>query len=148
MSQEAPEPKATTTEKPFNRITLPLYLRVTPEGAFIPLDRKKRRAAHYTAKVTIEYPSYEEELRMKQESMRYSEQYHLQQLDYDSLTEARLRRCLIRWDLHESVPTLKTQKLHRYLGALTDDSIEVWKKLPPLVRKAISLLINDMLGPP
>ncbi len=148
MKAEAPPAKAISTDKPNNRVIIPLYVRVTTEGYLIPIDKKKRRAAHFTGKLTVEYPSYEEELQMKQEATRYYEQYHIQQLDYESLTEARVRRCLVRWDLEESMPALGVKRLHRHLGHLEDDSMEIWKKLPPLIRKAIGMLINDLLGPP
>lgn len=142
-----PEVKAFSTEKPNNRFIISLYVRVTNEGTLIPLDRRRRRGAHYTGKLTLEYPTYEDELQMKQDATKYYEQYHLQQLDYDSVTESRIRRCLVRWDLDESIPPLRTKKIHRILGKLDDDSMELWKKLPPLIRKAIAMLINELLGP-
>jgi len=142
---QKPDITATSTERPTNRFTALLYLRVSPEGTLFPIERRKRRAAHYTISLLIEYPTYQDELKIKQDATRYDEGHHVHYIDFDTLTESRVRKCLVSWDLHEKIPGF-TQRLHRVTGLLEDDSMESWQKLPPLVRKAISILISEALG--
>jgi len=83
---------------------------------------------------------------MKHKATSYDELHQLHYTDYANLTEQRVRKCLVGWDLHKKVPGL-TKKLHRVHGNLEDDAMELWQQLPPLIRKLIADLINAALGP-
>lgn len=136
---------ALNTRKPNNRFEQRIYIRVTPEGTIQPLDKRKRRAAEYEFVLQLEYPSYEDELKIKALVTKYDEQHQIHFTDYALLTEERVRRCLVQWDIHEKLPQL-TKKLHRIRGELEDDSMSLWKELPPLLRKTIADRINIALG--
>jgi hypothetical protein len=146
MDANKPVPTALSTERPSNRFDTHIYFRVSPEGMLIPLERRKRKAAQYVFTLTIEYPAYEEELKMKLDCTRYDENHHIHYTDYDLVTEARVRKCLVRWDLHEKLPGF-TIRLHRIQRQLEDESMDAWKRLPPLVRKTVGAAINEALGP-
>lgn len=144
-SEVEPGPvRAAGTAAGSNRFKLPLFLRVLPNHTIRPVDRRDQ--AHYTVVLEFEYPTYEEELAAKQEALRYDEFHSVHYIDQDHLSEWRVRRCLVRWNMHKVVPGF-TKRLHRVKGQLEDDSWVVFKTLPPLVRKAVILKLWNVLGP-
>lgn len=148
MSQQI-TPKAYSTSRPNNSFTTSLYLKVSEEGTLYALDRRRRKSADYEVKLTIEYPSYEAELQMKQRCTRYDEVRSQHIIDYDLLTEERVRRCLVNWTMHEAMPFIFPSgmgKLHRYHGELDDESLDLWKGLSPTIRKSVAWLINEAIG--
>jgi len=145
-TDQIPEVKAKSTASDQNRFPERIYLRVNKNGTVVPVEKRYRRRATTYFEIEIEYPKYTEELEMKNKVTAYDEHNQIHYTDYASLTELRVQRCLVRWDLHKKLPGI-TKKLHRVQGYLEDDSIELWRKLPPLIRKAIADLINVALGP-
>lgn len=148
MSQKL-TPTAYSTSRPNNSFTTCLYLKVSEEGTLFALDRRRRKSADYVAKLTIEYPSYETETQIKQRCTRYDESHSQFIVDYDTLTEERVRKCLMSWNLHEAMPFLFPSgmgKLHRYHGELDDESLDLWKGLAPSIRKSVAWLINEAIG--
>jgi hypothetical protein len=131
-------------KKTGQRFSVPLNLRVDGlTGTVIPVETSA--AADFRCTLLLEYPTYEEELRIKQ-NCQVIDDYGTR-LDWDRFVEARVRRCLIRWDLHERIPNF-TEKLLRLNDSLDDDSLRLWKELPPLVRKEIIRLVNENMGAP
>lgn len=137
-----------STDHGQNRFTLSLHLKITPEGTLFPLSTKFRKRADRIVHITIEYPTYQEELTMKREATKYDKVEHCHFIDTDQLQEARIRRCLRKWDLHEVLPELQVDQLHVEKKILSDDSLDMWQRLPPLLRKAISNLIYVYIGDP
>lgn len=137
--------KAKSTEPHNNRFRIPLYLRVMPNRTIRPVERKG--LAHYTVILELEYPTYEEELTAKKEATKFDQYHSVHYVDQDYISYWRLRRCLIRWNMHEIIPDF-TKRIIRNSGILSDDSIQVVNILPPLIRKMIISLINDAMGPP
>jgi hypothetical protein len=148
MSNPKPIIVASSTFQGKNRFEVKLFLMVTPEGTLLPLSRRFRRKAHYEVKLTLEYPTYQQELKFKQEATRYDQNNHIHWVDVDQLYEMRVRNCLRKWDLHEVVPELNLEQLHSVRGELEDDSFQMWQCLPPLLRRAIIDIVNAYLGPP
>lgn len=154
MKKPTSEIKATSTTWQEGRFDVPLYIRVTPEGTLQPINRKMKAAANYKIRLTLEYPTYQEELEIRKQSTRYDRTEHVHYTDVGQLTEMRVRRCLVSWDLHEKIPelfkTIKTEgtpgRLHRLQRQLDDESLELWQKLPPLIRKSIAEIINAYIG--
>jgi hypothetical protein len=141
-----PEVKATSTKWQKGRFDTHLYLRVTPEGTLLPLVKAQRRAAHYKIKLTLEYPTYQEEIDITREATRYDRNEHIHYTDLPTLYESRVRRCLVQWDLHERIPALEVNKLHRHNRQLDDESLNMWQDLPPLLRKAIVEAVMRFVG--
>lgn len=141
-----PEPTALSSGKTANRFNVRVYLRVSPEGTLVPILRKYRKSAHYKVDLVFQYPTYEQELELKQLSTQFDTTNQQHMLDYSRLTEERVRRCLVQWNLHEEIPSLEVSRLHRVRGLLEDDSLEEWKRLPPLLRKHIGQMVNEALG--
>jgi len=145
-ADQIPEVKAKSTASNENRFPERIYLRVNENGTISPVEKRYRRRATHYFEIEIEYPKYSEELDMKSKSTTYDEHNQIHYTDYAMLTEHRVQRCLVRWDLHKKIPGL-TKRLHRVHGFLEDDSMELWRKLPPPIRKTIADLINIALGP-
>lgn len=139
--------KAAGTKSPNNRFEDHIYARISDRGTLEILDMKKRRAATHKLRFEIEYPTYEVELEIRRRATVYDERFQVHYTDFARLTEERVRHCLVKWDLHSKLPGV-TKRLHRKMGTLEDDSMEQWKNLPPLLRKAIAYLIDGALGPP
>lgn len=144
--RKKPEPTAFHTERPNNKFVEKVYVRVFQDGTMKPVDRRQRRSATHVVKLEIEYISYEEELEIKRGAVRFDERNNVHYTDYDYVSEERIRRCLAGWNLHELFPGV-FPKLYRVRRVLEDDSMEAWKRLPPLLRKGISMTINGALGP-
>ena len=142
----APDPKATSTQEDENRFRDFLYVRVSEIGTIMLVERRTPQLAHKKITITVEYPKYAKELEIKKEATRWDQQHNAHYVDYDLITEQRVRHCLVSWDLHEQFPGM-TQKLHRRQGMLEDESLEHWKKLPPVLRKSIGNMINEHIGP-
>jgi len=144
---EAPDKpiEATSTATGTNKFRLPLYLRVMSNRTLRPVAKKQ--FAHYTVVLVCEYPRYEEEIAAKRENTLYDEYHSLRYIDVDSLAEWRVRRCLRSWNFHKIVPGF-TKKLIRDTSLLSEDSMLVYRLLPPLVRKDISNKIWSSLGDP
>jgi hypothetical protein len=143
---DAPAPvEASSTNKGSNRFKTVLYLRVMPNRTLRPVDH--RSAAHYKVILELEYPTYEEELMAKKQATTFDEYHSIHYVDQDQLSEWRLRRCLVRWNMHKAIPGL-TKRILRHQGVLSDDSMETIKQLPPLIRKAIISRIWEYLGTP
>lgn len=140
------EPTAFQTERPNNTFIDKMYIRVFQDGTVRPVDRKQRRSATHVVELKIEYIPYEEELEIKRGAIRFDERNHVHYTDYDYVSEERIRRCLAGWNLHELFPSM-FPKLYRVRRVLEDDSVEAWRKLPPLLRKSISMTVNAALGP-
>lgn len=136
-----PVPEVTETGQ---RFQIPLFLRID-DLTGVPIPSETEQVADYKFSITVEYPTYEEELQIKK-VCQVSDDYGYR-FDYEKFVEERVRRCLIKWDLHEKIPNF-TDKLFRVRNVLTDESLELWKKLPPLVRKYISETIGIYMGAP
>jgi hypothetical protein len=139
----SPGPTAVSTTVGKNRFDVPIYLLLLPNGTLRPCG--KAAVATYRAKITLEYPTYHEELEAKQEATKFDEAHSVHFIDRDQLSEWRIRRCLISWNLDTKVPGLTT-KLSRVEGKLVDASMETFQKLPPLIRKEIARRITMALG--
>jgi hypothetical protein len=144
---DAPEKplEATSTSTGSNKFRLPLYLRVMGNRTLRPVSKKQ--FAHYNVMLICEYPRYEEEIAAKREHTLYDEFNSLRYIDVDALTEWRVRRCLRSWNFHKVVDGF-TKKLIRGGNLLTDESMVVYKTLPPLIRKEISSKIWQAIGDP
>jgi len=142
------QPVASSTKQPHNRFKVTFYVKKTPEGQLISVGRRYRKAALFTFTITVEYPSYGEEVEMFHKVRRFDDANQSHFIDQHQMTEDRVRRCLVSWDLHEQSPHWAKKKLHRMSGLLDDESLDYWKELPPLLRKAIADTINDALGAP
>jgi len=136
---------AVSTQRPDNSFDVKIYVAITPEGTLQPLARRQRRRADHVVKLKIEYPTYEEEIGMRQRATVFDERNQVHYTDFAKLTEERVRCCLVKWDLHEKIPGL-TKRLHRLRRELEDDSMELWKNLPPLLRKTIAEEVNMAIG--
>jgi hypothetical protein len=77
--------------------------------------------------------------------MLFDERNNYHYPDYEIITEERIRNCLVSWNLDKQFPD-DFKKLFRVRGVLEDDSVDQWKDLPPLIRKAIGSAINEALG--
>jgi hypothetical protein len=139
-----PELKVKSTQDPDNKFKHHFHLKVNSQGMLEILPKKRRRFAHYKCWVEIQYISYEREVEIKGDATYLDERkgYHL--TDYDRLTELRVQRCLVSWNLHE-IPDF-TKAIMRVNGILVDESLEAWKRLPPNLRKYIALQINEAMG--
>lgn len=139
-------PRKPTVEvtKTGQRFNVPLFVRVDDvTGTLIPAENE--HVADYSFQLTLEYPLYEEELQLKK-SCQFQDEYGYR-FDYEKFLEERVRRCLVKWDLQDRIPDL-TDKLLRTRNLLTDESLELWKTLPPLIRKQIADTITTYIGGP
>jgi hypothetical protein len=136
---------AKSTKPNENRFTEIIYVRPAKNGTIEILEYKKRRLATVQLRILIEYPTYETELEIRQKANIYDERNQIHYVDIPTVSLERIRHCLVRWDFHEKIPGL-TKRLHRKTGILEDDSVDLWKKLPPNLRKYISYLIDIALG--
>jgi hypothetical protein len=137
--------QAKSTEPGANKFRIRLFLRVMGNRTLRPVAKKQY--AHYVVNLICEYPKYEEEINAKRENTSYDEYHSLRYIDIDSLSEWRVRRCLRSWDFHKVIPEF-TKKLVRENNLLSEDSMMVYRKLPPLVRKDIANRIWSALGDP
>jgi hypothetical protein len=144
---EVPEKplEATSTAAGSNKFRLPLYLRVMGNRTLRPVAKKQ--FAHYTVALICEYPTYQEEIAAKRDHTLYDEFHSLRYIDVDALSEWRVRRCLRSWNFHKVVEGF-TKKLIRDTNLLSEDSMIVFRSLPPLVRKDITNKIWSALGDP
>jgi hypothetical protein len=142
---DIPPITAMSTSPGSNRFKVPLYLRVSSNRTLRPVDSKHQ--AHYTVVLEIEYPTYEDELMAKKEATRYDEYHSVHFVEQDHISEWRVRRCLVRWNFHKVVPNF-TKRIIRQSGILEDNSMAIYKALPPLIRKAIVMKLWDALGAP
>lgn len=132
-----------STIKGKNRFSVPLYIKVAANKTLRPIG--SRRQADFICQLVFEYPTYQEELDAKKAATNYDEFRQIHWIDQDKLSEWRVRRCLVKWDLHQKIPGL-TKRLHRINNQLEDDSLELFMQLPPLVRKAITQRLWENLG--
>jgi hypothetical protein len=139
-----PELKVKSTKDPENKFKFHFYLKVNSFGALEILPKKRRRLAHYRSWIEIQYISYEKEVEIKEEATFLDERRGFHLTNYDRLTELRVQRCLVSWNLHE-IPDF-TRALQRVNGILVDDSLNDWKTLPPSLRKYIAHQINEAMG--
>jgi len=144
-TEELADISATTTDPGKNRFRVPLFLRVLSNRTLRPV--KSKSASNYVVVLTFEYPTYEEELEAKKACTNFDEFHSLHFVDHDRLSEWRVRRCLVAWDLHKKVKGL-TIKLHRIANQLEDESMAAYKRLPPLIRKAIINKLWESMGTP
>jgi hypothetical protein len=128
-----------------HRFKLRVYLRVMANKTLRPVRRKE--LSQYTITILCEYPSYEEELEAKRNATTFDEYRGIHHIDQDIISEWRVKRCLIRWNLHLKLKRFSS-RLHRSGNMLRPDSWEEFKKLPPLVRKEIVQKLWISLGPP
>lgn len=135
-----------STQPGHNQFIETLYFRVAENGVLWPLSPEHRKAADVTVRLTLEYPTYDEELLIKNDATKYHQIYETLFVDHDKIDEQRVRRCLVAWDL-DTLWSKQIHPLQRRGNALDDSSMAEWKQLPPLVRKAISQRIHDALGP-
>lgn len=123
-----------------------LYLQVTDSGTLQPLSKKFRKAAHYTLTLRLQYPTYQEELDIKQACTVFDRQNQIHIVDFERLTAMRVEKCLISWDFPKILPQVTTQELLRVNESLTRESMAAWRALPPLVRKEIGNQVNSAIG--
>lgn len=144
---EAPEKPlvGTSTESGKNKFKLPLYLRIMGNRTLRPVNKKE--FAHYVIILSCEYPKVEDEINAKRENMLYDEYHSMHYLDVDAVAEWRVRRCLRSWDFHKKLPGF-TKRVIREGDLLTEDSMLLFRALPPLIRKEISARIWNALGVP
>jgi hypothetical protein len=90
--------------------------------------------------------SQQEELQTKKAFTTFDELNSIHVIDHEKIAEWRLRRCLVKWNLHTKIPGMAI-RLIKVQGYLEDESFNCVLKLPPLVRKAITQKIWDALGP-
>jgi hypothetical protein len=135
--------KAYSTRKGENRFRFKVYIRVTGEIVRI---TNNYRDSDESFTILGEYPTYEEELATKKENTKVDEITGNSILDTDAIAIWRVKRCLIKWNLHKVKGFAK--KLIRVNNLLTDDSFQSFIELPPLVRKHILQRLWLILGPP
>jgi hypothetical protein len=128
-----------------NRWRATVYLRRTDEGLLVPLPGGRRRRATHRVHLLLEYPSYHEERSLKLAHTHWHPKEGVFRVDWDGIEEARVRRCLVEWDVPRLLPSY--HPLDRIQNQLVDRSLGEWHRLPPLLRKAIAALIHEALGP-
>jgi hypothetical protein len=135
---------ATSTERGKNRFRIPLFIRVTGNKTLRPC---KKEFADFTCTLVCEYPTYSDELAAKKNATTFDEYHSVHYVESEKISEWRIANCIVRWNLQVKIPGL-TRKLHRSGGRLTDDSLELIYKLPPLIRKDLTRKLWNALGPP
>ena len=140
-----PEPERTIAASTKSRFEKKLYAFVTPEGTIRPIAKKVKGLEVICLKLIIEYPTYGEELEQKRRVYKEDENTGRAFWDQDLLTELRVRRSLIQWNLQE-FPFLNVSKILRVQNQMVDASMEQWQNLAPLLRKHIANSINMELG--
>jgi hypothetical protein len=127
------------------RFRTKLYLRIMANKTLRPVARKELSTLGFT--IEFEYPEYSEELDAKKNATTYDEVRGIHYVDNDVISEWRIKRCLIRWNLHLRLKGF-CKRVSKYNKMLTDESWEDFKRLPPLVRKAIINKLWRSLGGP
>jgi hypothetical protein len=127
------------------RFRFKIYLRIMANKTLRPVPRKELSTLNFI--IEAEYPTYEEELEAKKNATTYDEGRGVHYVDNDVISEWRVRKCLIKWNLPTKLKGF-CRRLHRYNNSLTDESWEDFKKLPPLVRKKIIQRLWESLGAP
>jgi hypothetical protein len=132
---------AKSTSKGENRFVIRVYLRIANRT----LKPSGKRESDFTGTIFCEYPTYEEEIEAKKNNTIFDEYHSIHVVDHDKISEWRLRRCIVNWDLHK-IPGF-TKRLHRRDNLLTDDTFQLVLRLPPLIRKFIINKLWEALGP-
>ena len=127
------------------RFRVRIYLRIMPNRTLRPVKRRELSDIDFI--ILCEYPTYEEELEAKRNATMYDEFRGLHYVDSDMISEWRVKRCLVKWNLHLKLKSF-CKRLHRTGSMLRPDSWEDFRKLPPLVRKVITQKLWLSLGPP
>lgn len=130
-----------------SQFDIKIYLQVSDSGTLIPVGKKFRKASHYTLVLKVQYPTYEDELSIKQTCTVFDRQNQVHIVDFDRLSAMRVEKCLVAWNLPEILPEITTQEIIRVNEAVTRECMAVWRGLPPLLRKEIASQINMAVGP-
>jgi hypothetical protein len=142
LSQDQVDQKPEIERKKFR---LKIYLRIMANRTLRPVNRKELSTLSFM--IECEYPTYEEELEAKRNATTYDEARGIHYVDNDLISEWRVKRCLIRWSLPQKLHNF-CRRLRRSNNQLTSESWEDFRKLPPLVRKAIVNKLWASLGQP
>jgi hypothetical protein len=140
ISQDQTDQKPEIERK---RFKLKIYLRIMSNRTLRPVNRKE--LATFSFLIECEYPTYEEELEAKRNATMYDESRGIHHVDQDMISEWRVRRCLIRWSLPSKLKGF-CKRLQRSNNRLTEESWDDFKRLPPLIRKAIVNRLWASLG--
>lgn len=135
--------KATSTNPGQNQFQVKIYLRVR-EGQLMVVPRK---FAAKTCILTLEYPTYGEEIDKKQECTRFDSLNQTYLIQYEELFRWRIQRSLVAWNLQDIYPELQVNQVVRQNNLCTMETMREWMSLPPLLRKAIQDRINLAMGP-
>jgi len=130
-----------------NQVTLRINFSMDSSGVIEIFSNKDRKKADHYFYITVEYPTYEEELQMKQSFQQYNREVGAIILNLDLFRESRVRRCLAAWTIPKDAPMLEKEPLNRFYSLLDDKSLSQWKSLPPVLRKEISTQIDTVIGP-
>lgn len=146
MPRSKPALEALDSRGVKSQFSTKIYLQVSDSGTLQPISRKFRKAAHYILTLKLQYPTYQEELDIKQTCTVFDRQNQVHVVDFERLTAMRVEKCLISWNLHEILPEITSQELVRVNEVLTRESMAVWRGLPPLLRKEIGNQVNAAIG--
>jgi hypothetical protein len=127
-----------------NRFTARIWLQVTPDGLLEPVPVRRRKATKHYISLVLEFPTYEEEQDAKAMCSGHTPHGHFI-FDSRRHEEWRLARCLVEWNLDTLFPN-RVHPVERVGTSCTTKTVDQWKRLPPLVRKAISATIDAALG--
>lgn len=148
MSMKTHQDPINNDQKPeveCKRFRLKIYLRIMANKTLRPVNRKELATLGFL--IECEYPTYEEELEAKRNATTYDESRGIHFVDNDLISEWRVKRCLIKWNLHVRLKGF-CKRLRRTNNSLTSESWEDFRRLPPLVRKTIVNKLWESLGGP